>query len=186
MNKTISSNIVVCTPIDYTSSSNLFTTSTYSTNPFTINNSNPTINMTLDTYNQLIKKNINKNGNTLSKKLRDTGFKGIHVHFDKTRENISFRPTLKIERKEQLSYQNFDFDYFGLFIAIRFKDDYIIKQNLPSSLLLIKDSNIKYQIEVALKNRDMYSLKMLFSTITGKKEFPFEEIIRDIQSDKKD
>jgi hypothetical protein len=141
--------------------------------------------MDLDTYNQLIKKAKIRQINTLSKKLRDTGFKGIHVHFDKTRENISFRPTLKIGKKEQLSYQNFDFTYFGLFIAIRFKDNYITEHNLSKSLLLIKDNNLNYQIEIALKNRDLYSLKMLFSTITGKKDFPFEEIIEDIQNDKK-
>jgi hypothetical protein len=114
---------------------------------------------------------------------RDTGFKGVHVHYDKRRENISFRPTLKIDRKEQLGYNNFDFDYFGLMIAVRFKDKFIIEHNLPKELLLIKDRNIALQVELALQQSDLFSLKLLYKTLTDKSDFDFERIKEEIETE---
>ncbi len=141
--------------------------------------STTSLTLSLADYNKLLKAKVKK-----PKPERNTGFKGIHVHYDKSRENISFRPTLKIDGKEQLGFNNFDFDYFGLMIAVRFKDKFIVDHNLPRGLLLIKDSNIALQVELAIQHSDLYSLKLLYNTLTGKHEFDFDRIRDEIECEK--
>lgn len=124
-------------------------------------------------------------------KNRNTGFKGIHVHYSKDRSEVFFRPTLKINNQEIMGYQNFSFDYFGLFIAIRFYDNQLEQYlRLNNSNIinetkypkLIKSEKINKQIELALQHSDLFSLKILFTTLTGIKDFDFDEICNDIKN----
>jgi hypothetical protein len=68
-------------------------------------------------------------------------------------------------------------------IAVRFKDKFIIEHNLPKELLLIKDRNIALQVELALQQSDLFSLKLLYKTLTDKSDFDFERIKEEIETE---
>lgn len=165
----------------YLNSINGYPASTFISNNLSTTSSlnSTSLTLSLADYNKILKLKVKK-----IKHDRDTGFKGVHVHYDKQRENISFRPTLKIDRKEQLGYNNFNFDYFGLMIAVRFKDKFIMEHNLPKELLLIKDRNIALQVELAIQHSDLFSLKLLYKTLTDKPDFDFERIKEEIENEK--
>lgn len=158
------------------------------------------LNISLDEFNRINFMNSLKKENKRNQTLRKTGFKGIHVHYDKNRENISFRPTLKINNQEVMGYQNFEFDYFGLFIALRYYDkkllDYLKrhpehnvyindKTFKPKYPFQINDIKISYQIEQAIIHKDIFSLKLIYKTLTDIEEIQFDEIRSEIENGKK-
>lgn len=125
---------------------------------------------------------IKNNKKLLKKRItsRNTGFRGVHVHYWNTDKNfkISFRAAFSNNGITYTDYRDFDYDWFGLFSAVLYHDKLIYDNKIKNKekFLLIIDENIKNDIEIALKDYNVHYLKMKHKQLTKMETFPFEKI----------
>jgi hypothetical protein len=129
------------------------------------------------------------NKNKIKKNIsRKTGFKGVHIHYDHKRENLSFRATLKINSKEVLGYKDFEYSIKGLFGALYHRETFILNYNkscLKPLKTVLKEEDIQNIIN-ALKDNNFYILNDIYLKYINKsfnESLDLEKIEKEIKNE---
>jgi hypothetical protein len=94
-----------------------------------------------------------------------------------------------------MKHRNFDLNYFGLWIAIRYYNKIVLdfatdeknkdtrlNINTVFNFMLFNNIKLDQQVHEAIANRDEKSLQLLYEITFNQKPFDFESIVNDIQT----